>query len=268
LALLLLSSCLFPDLSSLSEDDAGGGDATADVTNDVAKDGTPATDATLDGGPTDAGLDVKTSPCAVQHTFCDDFDDGSLGSRWDKTENGGGGTLSQSTTAVTPPYSFQAQVPGGSNHPYALLQKFLTASQHIHYECDIMIIGSQTTNFEIDYYDLAFVPTGFTYGNFNLERLNSGGTSEEIATADGADADTFNDDNISEEFTSWKHLVADVDYTKSTFTVTVDGATIDAMSMKPPLASAPSTLGVGLTYSAGLTATWTILIDNVVIDVQ
>jgi hypothetical protein len=264
LALVLLSSCLFPNLGSLSGDDAGGSDATTDVTND----GTPASDATSDGGPTDAGLDVKTSPCAVQHTFCDDFDDGSLGARWDKTDNGGGGTLSQSSNAVTPPFSFQAQVPGGSNHPYALLQKFLDASQHIHYECDIMIIGSQSTSFELDYYDLAFKPAGYTYGNFNLERLNPGGTSEEIAMANGADADTYNDDNLTEEFTTWKHLVADVDFGKSTFTLIVDGATIDAMSMKPPLASAPSTLGVGLTYSAGLTATWTVLIDNVVIDVQ
>ncbi len=270
--LLLVSSCLFPDLGGLSGDDAGGpDDATADVTKaDGANDVTPDTsDATFDvGPPSDAGLDVKTSPCAVKHTFCDDFDNGSLGATWDKTDNGGGGTLSQSANAVTPPYSFQAQVPGGGGHPYALLQKVLNASQHVHYECDIMIIGSQASQMEVDYYDIAFVPTGYTYGNFNLERLNTGGTVEEIAHATTADADTYNDDSISEELTTWKHIVVDIDYTKSTFTLSVDGATIDAMSMKPPLASAQSTLGVGITYTGGLSATWTVLIDNVVIDLQ
>jgi hypothetical protein len=249
---------LFPDLGSLSGDDAGGSDATADVT----------TDAISDAGPTDAPLDVKKSPCAVQHTFCDDFDDGSLGATWDKTNNGAGGTLSQSTNAVSPPYAFQAQVPGGAGQPYALLQKYLSAGQHVHYECDIIIIGAQSTKMELDYFDFAFKPSGYTTGNFNLERLNPGGAVEQISRATTADADTYNDDTIGEELTSWKHLVVDIDFAKSTFTLAVDGATVDAMSMKPPLASAQSTLGVGITYTGGLQSAWSVLIDNVVVDVQ
>jgi hypothetical protein len=269
--LACVSACgLFPDLGALTSDAGGGSDATSDVT--TPSDATPADvtkDVTLlDAPPSDAGLDVKTSPCTAKHTFCDDFDKGTLGATWDYTNNGGGGTLSQTTSSVTAPYALQAQVPGGGGHPYAMLQKYFPASAHVHFECDIMIVGSQSSQMEIDYFDFAFVPTGYTYGDFNLERLNPGGTSEEISKANGADADIYNDDDITEELTSWKHLVADVDYTKSTFTVVVDGVTIDAMSMTPPLVSAQSTMGVGITYAASLSATWSVLVDNVVVDLQ
>jgi len=265
--LLVVSSCLFPDLGPLSGADAGGNDgAPSDVvTNDVATDAQ--LDATNDAPPSDAGLDVKASPCATQHTFCDDFDDGSLGATWDNIDNSGG-TLSQTTSSVSAPYAFQAQVPGGGGHPYAVLQKYFPASQHVHFECDLMIVGSQTTNFEIDYFDWAFKPTGYTYGNFNLERFNGGGTVEEIATPNGADASAYHDENIAEQLTSWKHLVVDIDYTKATFTMSVDGATVDAMSMTPPLASAQATLAVGVTYTGGLTSQWSVLTDNVVVDLQ
>ena len=267
LALLLVSSCLFPDLGPLSGDDAGGSDATTDATKDVALDVT--NDVAVDAPPSDAGPDVKKSPCAQQHTFCDDFDDGGLGATWDYTNNGGGGTLSQTTNAVSAPYALLTQVPGGGGHPYASLEKKLAASAHVHFECDMMIMGSQSTNMEIDYFDFAFKPSGYSYGDFNLERNNPGGTSEEISQATTADASTYNDDSLTEELTTWKHLVVDIDYTKSTFSVAVDGATIDAMSMKPPLASAAASLGIGVTYAGGLTTgPWSVLVDNVVIDLQ
>lgn len=265
LALLFVSSCLFPDLGALSSDDAGSSDATTDVTKDVVGDVTP--DTISDAGSSDAAPDVKTSPCAVKHTFCDDFDDGGLGATWDNIENGGGGTLSQSSNAVSPPFAFQAQVPSGG-HPYAILQKYLPASQKLHFECDLMIIGAQATNLEIDYFDWSSKPTGYSYGNFNLERLNPGGTVEEISQATTADASSYHDDSIAEEFTSWKHLVVDIDFVKATFTMSVDGATVDAMSMTPPFASAQATLGIGITYTGGLTAQWSVLTDNVVVDLQ
>jgi len=259
-----LSGCgLFPDLSLLSGEDAGGSDAMSDATSDVST-----FDVTSDAPPSDAGLDVKKSPCSQPHTFCDDFDDGSLGATWDKSDNTGGGILSQSTNAVSPPYAFQAQVPGGGGHPDAILQEYLAAAQHVHYECDIVIMGSQSTNMEIDYFDFAFQPAGYSYGNFNLEQLNPGATLEEISRPTGADASAYNDDNFNLVLSSWKHVVVDIDFAKSTFTLAVDGVTIDAMSMKPVLASSVSTLGVGVTYSGGLTAPWTVLIDNVVVDLQ
>jgi hypothetical protein len=254
-----VSACgLFPDLGPLSGGDAGASDAAFDVTND----------ATNDAPPSDAGPDVKTSPCAAKHTFCDDFDDGALGATWDYPNNGLGGTLSQSTNAVTPPYAFQAQVPGDAGHPYAMLQKYLPASTHVHFECDLMIIGSQSAQMEVDYFDFAFKPSGYVYGDFNLEQLNPGGTVEQIARTTADAGNTYNDDNFASDFTTWKHIVVDIDYAKSTFTFIVDGTTVDAMSMKPPLASAQATLGVGITYVGGLTAPWTVLVDNVVVDLQ
>jgi hypothetical protein len=264
--LAFVSACgLFPDLGPLSGgDDAGGNDATADVTSDVK----PANDAANDAPPSDAGSDVKTSPCAAKHTFCDDFDKGTLGATWDYTNNGGGGTLSQTTNAVTPPYALQAIVPGGGGHPYAMLQKYLAASPHVHFECDLMIVGSQSNDMEIDYFDFAFVPTGYSYGDFNLEQLNPGGTAEEISRPTGADASAYNDDNFNKDLTSWRHLVIDIDYTKSTFTYVVDGVTVDAMSMNPVLTATQATLGVGATYVGGLQSQWSVLVDNVVIDLQ
>lgn len=260
--LAFVSACgLFPDLGALSGEDAGGSDATTDVS---ALDAT--NDTALDAPASDAGLDVKKSPCAQQHTFCDDFDDGSLGATWDKSDNSGG-TLSQTTNAVSPPYAFQAQV-SGSGHPYALLEKYLPASQHVHYECDMIILGAQSTNFEVDYFDFAFAPAGYTYGNFNMERLGDAGDIEQISKANGADAEAYHDDTITEAFTTWKHLVIDIDFTKGTFTAAVDGATIDAMTMTPPFAAANSTLSVGVTYTGGITTQWTVIVDNVVVDVQ
>lgn len=259
--LAFVSACgLFPDVGSLSGD-AGGSDATNDVT--TTSDATP--DVTTDA-PTDAGLDVKKSPCAQQHTFCDDFDDGSLGATWDKP-NSSGGTLSQTTNAISPPYAFQAQV-SGSGHPYALLEKYLPASQHVHYECDMIILGAQSSGMEVDYFDFGFAPAGYTYGNFNMERLDDAGDIEQISKANGADAEAYHDDSIGEAFTSWKHLVIDIDFAKDTFTASVDGATIDAMTMTPPFTAASSTLSVGITYTGGITTQWTVIIDNVVVDLQ
>jgi hypothetical protein len=265
-----VSACgLFPDLGSLSGD-AGGNDAAPDVTTqkDATPDVTNDTTTTDVTPPGDAGLDVKTSPCTVKHTFCDDFDDGSIGAAWDKVANGVGGTVSQSTNAVSPPFAFQAQVPAGPGHPYAALEKDFPAAQHIHFEFDMIIIGSQATDIEIDYFDFSFQPSGYIYGDFNLERRNPGGTSEE-GSQTTLDASTkYNDDDLTEELTSWKHVVIDLDFGKSTYTVVVDGTTIDAMSMNPPLASAQGTFSIGATYTGALTSQWTIITDNVVVDLQ
>jgi hypothetical protein len=267
LALVLVSSCLFPDLGPLSGDDAGNGDATSDVKgSDVSSDVT--NDAALDGPPSDAGLDVKTSPCATKHTFCDDFDDGAVGATWDNIDNGVGGTLSQTTNAVSAPYALEAKVPSGPGHPYAMLQKYFPAAAHVHFECDLIIVGSQATNMEIDYFDFSFTPSGYVAGDFNLERNNPGGTVEEISQTTADASSSFHDDNMSEELGSWKHLVVDIDFTKASFTMTVDGQTVDAMSMTPPLSSAQATLSVGATYTGGLTAQWSVITDNVVVDLQ
>ena len=63
-------------------------------------------------------------------------------------------------------------------------------------------------------------------------------------------------------------VVVEIDYAKATFTMSVDGATLDAMSMTPPLASAQATLAVGVTYTGGITSQWAVLTDNVVVDLQ
>src|SRR5207253_3108835 len=136
-------------------------------------------------------------------------------------------------------------------------------ASHVHYECDLVILGAQDAgSMEIDYFDFAFAPTGYSYANFNMERLTSGGDIEQITTPTGADASDFHDDSIGEQLTTWKHLVIDIDFTKATFTAAVDGATIDVMTMTPPVTSASSTLSVGVTYAAGLTTQWSVLIDN------
>jgi hypothetical protein len=260
-ALLFVSSCLFPDLGSLSSGDAGGSDATTDVVTDVTN------DVTLDAPPSDAGLDVKKSPCTQSHTFCDDFDDGSLGATWDKIDNAGG-TLAQSTNAASPPYAFEARVPAGG-HPSVVLEKYLPAANHVHYECDMIILGAQDAgSMEVDYFDFSFAPTGYSYGDFNMERLDLAGDIEQISQPNGADASAYQDDPISETFPAWKHLVIDIDFTKATFAATVDGVTIDTMTMKPPFTSSSSTLSVGVTYSGGLQTQWSVLVDNVVIDLQ
>ena len=256
-ALLFVSSCLFPDLSALSGSDASTLDATSDVTT---------FDAPNDTKASDAGLDVRTSPCTSPHTFCDDFDDGSLGATWDKTVNTGG-SLSQSKNAISPPYSLQATAQAGG--AYVLLQKFLPSANHIHYECDLMLApGTDDGGFEVDYFDLASKPTGYVSADLNLERLNSAGDIEEFGHLSTMDAGTYKDDKIAEQFGTWKHLTVDIDYTKGSLAMAVDGTTIDTMAMVPQLPAAQATLSVGITYTSGIKSVWTLYVDNVVVDLQ
>jgi hypothetical protein len=88
---------------------------------------------TADGGDAGIGLpaDASTDSAAgdarqCDATFCDDFDQGALGSTWNRIELGGGGTIEDETTVlVSPPRAFRAKAPAAAQSSTAYLERIL-----------------------------------------------------------------------------------------------------------------------------------------------
>jgi len=120
---MLLAGC-FPDLGDLSGGD-GGVDAGSDVFDAL----------------------VETSaPSGCDASFCDDFDDGGLGARWDQVI-GDAGWLSLDAPALSPPRSLAAGSDGGVG--FEFLEKFLTPTQRLHCTFQLMVDTMPT-----DYVDI------------------------------------------------------------------------------------------------------------------
>jgi hypothetical protein len=98
----------------------GGADA-ADATSplpdaatpDAAADAPDRGDGSADGGADALGNDAgEAGPCAAAHFFCDDFDDGGLGARWDTVRVDPESVLELATDAsVSAPRSLHVKIP-------------------------------------------------------------------------------------------------------------------------------------------------------------
>lgn len=125
-----LTGGFFPDDGGVAEgavSDAGG-----DAVGDAALDSMTMTDAPLDG----------SLPCGVPHTFCDDFDDGGLGARWDMQRTVQGSLALDTTVSVSPSRSMLVTAnPGdasGESYDIALYKNFSGSFSSIHCELDVM----------------------------------------------------------------------------------------------------------------------------------
>ena len=254
----LFGCSAFVSLDGLTGGDAGlaeGGDGSDDVESDVVV-------------QNDAGIDGRVSPCLKPHTFCDDFDHGLLGAKWDRMVMTAG-SLSLSTNAVTQPNALEAtaiSITGGSQ---TLLAKTFPAMDHTHIELDIQVANpSDTTQTEVDLVALWLVqaPPGYSSSELYVERWQDAAILEQYALADdgGSVGQSL---PINETFNAWRHVTLDLDRPSSTFTMSIDGQTPTVMLLEAPLAMFPFELGVGVAnVSSTIAGEWDVWIDNVVVD--
>lgn len=96
---------------------------------------------TLPDADAAASLD-GSSACATPHTFCDDFDDGGLGARWDLQRNTQGSLALDTTTSVSPARSLRVVADpsdaSGADYDIVLRKTFSGAFSGIHCEVDVL----------------------------------------------------------------------------------------------------------------------------------
>jgi len=242
---------LFPDVSPLESDagveagvDANGSDARADAPIDAAE--------------------ASTSPCDAQHTFCDDFDTGALGAKWDSTDVESG-PMMLATTAVSPPYSLEAQT-SSSGETTALVKHF-DAANHTHVEFDALVqTPGNVSNTEVDLFSMVFddAPAPYNFAVVDFQRWEGESQIEEYVEApDGGSAGQ--DLPFTEIFASWHHVALDFDFTQQSFTAAVDGVVVQAMSLDPTIPETGYSVSLGVAYVNDKDG-WSVFIDNFTLD--
>jgi hypothetical protein len=253
---------LFPDLSTLSADAGDAGDASNDSTVDAARD--TGSDA---GG--DASADARPSPCTATHLFCDDFDQGALGAKWDSVHMTSGPLVLSTTNVVTPPNALEATA-STSSDTESMLTKHFPSANHTHVELDAFVVNpSDTSNTEIDFvsFDISTPPSPYTYANLNLQRWQAAALLEQYAqTPDAGNASV--DMPVAQTFNTWTHVTLDIDFGAQTYALALDGVPVTQVAFAPQLPQSAFDFSVGVAYTSGSSAEWNIFIDNVVVDQQ
>jgi len=119
---LVAAGCSLEDFVGLRPVDAGSGtEASTDTAADAA---------TADGTPDAVGSRACTQ------TFCDDFDDGVLGERWDTPPPAGSGLSLDPANWQSPPRSLVVQC--GMSRPCRLV-KTLAGASHVRLDLDVRL---------------------------------------------------------------------------------------------------------------------------------
>ncbi|HEY1954001.1 MAG TPA: hypothetical protein VGH28_00265 [Polyangiaceae bacterium] len=252
------AACFFPDLGALSGNDAGPDGASDATANDAAVNDAAMNDASADAGP-----------CAAQHVFCDDFDDGPLGAKWDSPYLTDGGALGLTTVhAVTAPSALAATAAqtGPSVEGEAELQKLLPAADHTRVQADVTVAAGASVS-ELDM--IALIPKppppGSDYADFDIQLGKTTGYLEQyVHDTDGGESSQ--DLAVDASFAATRHVVLDVDFPSQTYALAIDGVPIQTMTLNPPMPKSPLELDVGIAYIESSQGTWTVFVDDVVVD--
>jgi len=251
-----LGACgLFPDVSSLGPSSGtDGGDAAA-----------------VDAPPT--ANEGGASPCATTHDFCDDFDHGPLGATWDQIVSQAG-PLALSSTAVTPPSALGVTVLDSAQTAQAsMLEKQFPSSKHVHVELDAQVTSpSNAFGTEVDFVTLEVTPpAGYDEAGLSLFRRHDSSTPGpsvlQYFYIQGSNVQTI-DEDVAEDFSSWRHVALDADFDAQTFAVAIDGTPVTQLDMSPTVPMGAFTLQVGATWVDDVQATWGVLVDDVTLDRQ
>jgi hypothetical protein len=128
-------------LSDGSHPEADGAPGDGFGEDAVNQDARSLDSATLPDADAVALLD-GSSACATPHTFCDDFDDGGLGARWDLQRNVQGSLGLDTTVFVSPSRSLRVVADpsdaSGPAYDVVLRKNFSGAFSGIHCEFDVM----------------------------------------------------------------------------------------------------------------------------------
>jgi hypothetical protein len=162
-AIVFLTSCFF-DLPEVKPDaDAGSVSppSPTDAGAEAAADAGGGGDASA-GDAGDAGDDATATSLCTGHLFCDDFDTGALGAKWESgPDTQGVGTIDLDLTqAVSKPRGIRTRIPAGNDTSRAYLtQRIPLDDRGVRVEVSVGIeAGGTTENYAI--ISVVFEPSG------------------------------------------------------------------------------------------------------------
>jgi len=249
-----VAACFFPDVGSLggANDAATPDGSTVDATPDVA-----------DGSVPDA---APTSPCLDVHAFCDDFDHGTLGAKWDSV-TAQAGPLDLSPNAVTPPNSLHTTLTPANDGNGSYLSEGFSQSSRFHTELDVMLTAPADTSKTAILVVGIELPqgSGVDFAAVDVQRYEDGGIFEEgVDLSDGGS--DWQDIPISETFDTWKHVAVDIDWNTRKATLTIDGVIVQSANLHDQTPQGGVQLDVAVPYSENENGDWDVYEDNVVVD--
>lgn len=261
-----LSACaLLVDTDGLTGASAqsGGGDAAR----------APEASAPSDGG-LDGAADARpssSSPCAIAHVFCDDFDTGSedLTTRWDKLETFAGTLALDSTRSRSAPRSLRMNVTPTTGEKHSSLTKSIpTTANAARVELDLFVPSPNGSFAEIDPVglELAPPPSGVQLQGLYVVIHPDGTYLQFLALGQPSKGAYLAP--IALERDAWHHLVMTYSYATSppSATLSVDGRVANVTMLQ---AAAPSVirLQLGAPYANDANLTWAIDFDNATVDI-
>jgi hypothetical protein len=273
----VVSACgLFPDLTGLAGDagvdafepdvsvDAPGVDAVADATKSDA--------ATNDGGAGDAADAADGGWCATHpnHTFCEDFDEPGFAARWTGISlNPSSSTVIESdAAAISPPNEMLASAtfPPDSNANAYVYRHFSTAKT-LKVQAEILVdpVGLP----QIDPVMIVLSPPPPGYTRYDIHVDTGDGHLGNNYTPDGGSA-INTDTNFANPLSAWHNLEIDLDLTKSSIQLYVDGVLATTWTLAP---TSPTGFDLRIGVTAGLgtvdaSTTGVVHVDNVLVDIQ
>jgi hypothetical protein len=229
----------------------------------------------------DASSDAVASPCAVSHTFCDDFDTPGevLGGTahgtnpsWDTSGSATAGPRVLSPVHVTPPYSFGVSVPSDvSNGARSELTKTVTASTELTVSFDLQVVlaASDGGVGELDVFDIVFPPSP-DYGNgshFYLTMDTGGPLYAQYFLGDGG---SYGGAQVpfAVSFATFHHVVVTLSIPNQTVMITVDGVNVGSPRFAATIPAGAFTAAFGANYAYQVSRGASLNFDDVAIDVQ
>ncbi len=251
---------------------AGDRDAQRDGSGDARSEAPPA-DASpsspTDGGSLPGEDAASTSPCASPHVFCDDFDQGGvdLGSRWDAIETRSGTLALSSERAASPPRALRAVLhPASGRRDTKLTKTVAVDGNTVRVELDLFFDHTAGAYTEVDPLQVLVQPAPAGHRSSSLfVFVRSNGARFQYWTdrADGGQISLENEIPLGGG--AWHHLTLTLTRDPARATLLVDGVSSRIDTVAAPATTAVS-VSIGGAYVEDLSNTWTIDVDNVVVD--
>lgn len=182
----------------------------------------PASDAGLaEVGATDPGIDPRSDAGeagvgACAHTFCDDFDHGPLGERWDAPPLPTSGLLLDSKASVSPPSSLLVHCGTGRS---CNMTKTFPGASHVRMDLDVQLVTAPETALTLSRLRPAT-------GEFNVSVEFESKTNALMLTICNASGCPTTETIGSVGTAGFRHVSVEVDLRGGVVTVTLDDVTV------------------------------------------
>jgi hypothetical protein len=188
------------------------------------------------GGPpppvTDGGAEASLAPpdtatfdCGTPNVFCDDFDQGALGARWDDIERTHG-DVALAQEALSPPNALRAAVtPGTNTGDAALVKRFSPAPSAVHCELDFNL----DSPVPVDIFQIRTLVGGRARYHYVGYRTNDWAIGEWIPASGGQPEINRSNAIAPLALKRWARLVVDLNDTN--ITATLDGQPLGSIGI-------------------------------------